>query len=59
MKKKVLFDNSVIECKRFPNIIYNVKKRLVWVFQRRKERNKHNDTRLKEGGLLELKKTTE
>ena len=27
MKKKVLFDNSVIECKRFPNIIYNVKKK--------------------------------
>ena len=38
--------------------IYNVKKRLVWVYENREERDKNNETCLKEGGGIEMSTTS-
>ena len=34
--------------------MYNVKKRLVWVFQNKREQDDDNETGLKEGGGIEM-----
>ena len=41
-------------CKRCPNMYY-VKKRLVWVFCNRGERDKDNEIGMKEGRVIEIK----
>ena len=38
--------------------IYNVKKRLVWMFQSREECDKNNETGLKEGGGIKMSTTS-
>ena len=43
-------------CKRV-KYIYWVKKRLVWVFYNRGDRDRNNETGLKEGGGIEMSTT--
>ena len=55
VKRKKQIDNSRTEFgKRCQNIFYWVKKRLVWVFQNRGDRDKYNETGLKEGEGIEM-----
>jgi hypothetical protein len=43
--------------KRCPIYVYTLKKRLVWVFYNRGDRDKANETDLKEGGGMEMSTT--
>ena len=44
-------------CVKDVKYIYWVKKRLVWVFYNREERDKDNETGLKEGGGIKIETT--
>ena len=54
-RKKYNYKNSKKSVvKRCQNIFIWVKKRLVWMFQNREERDNDNETGLKEGGGTEI-----